>query len=183
MRFLDHLQVFNHVEQLANRALDEIRQIVQNEEGKRKIHLKEILLKSRERLTEQEQEKLKLAFQKYKDYPVLYEAWFIKEKIRRMYWAKDMETAKRRYEAVLTLLETTHRSRYLKTLRATFKNWEQEILNYFINGTTNGFTEGCNTKIKMQKRVSYGFRNIENYIAKMMLGFIPLLWLINYHTI
>ncbi|WP_409375737.1 transposase [Candidatus Sordicultor fermentans] len=26
------------------------------------------------------------------------------------------------------------------------------MLNYFHNRTTNGYTEGCNTKIKMLKR-------------------------------
>jgi len=64
----------------------------------------------------------------------------------------------------------------------TLKEWKNEILNYFDNKTINGFTEGCHTKIKMLKRVSFGFRNINNYIAKMTLAFLPLLWIINYHT-
>nr|MDA3839637.1 transposase [Patescibacteria group bacterium] len=56
-------------------------------------------------------------------------------------------------------------------------------LNYFENKTTNGFTEGCHTKIKMIKRVSFGFRNIDNYIAKMTLAFLPLSFILNYHTV
>jgi len=32
--------------------------------------------------------------------------------------------------------------------------------------------EGCNTKIKMLKRVSYGLRNVEVYWRKMLSGFV-----------
>jgi len=35
------------------------------------------------------------------------------------------------------------------------------------------FTEGCNTKIKMLKRISYGLKNVEVYWGKMLLGFVP----------
>ena len=55
----------------------------------------------------------------------------------------------------------------------TLKRWREPILNHFGNATTNGFTEGCNTKIKMLKRVSYGLRNVEVYWRKMLLGFAP----------
>jgi len=55
----------------------------------------------------------------------------------------------------------------------TLKRWTEPILNHFGNGTTNGFTEGCNTKIKMLKRLSYGLRNVEGYWRKMLLGFAP----------
>ncbi len=37
----------------------------------------------------------------------------------------------------------------------------EPVLNHFDNHTTNGFTEGCNTEIKMLKRISYGLRNVE----------------------
>jgi transposase len=55
----------------------------------------------------------------------------------------------------------------------TLKKWREPILNYFHNRTTNGYTEGCNTKIKMLKRISYGLGNVEVYWRKMLLGFIP----------
>jgi len=53
------------------------------------------------------------------------------------------------------------------------KYWREPILNHFDNHTTNGFTEGCNTKIKMLKRISYGLKNVEVYWRKMLLGFVP----------
>jgi transposase len=171
-----------HVESLGKRALDEIRQIVQVEEGKRKIRLKQLLLTNRENLGPKEIERLERVFKYYQSFPSLRESWVIKEKIRQIYWAKDKQEALKRYHHAIMLLETAHDSYFLKTLLKTLKEWKNEILNYFDNKTTNGFTEGCHTKIKMLKRVSFGFRNINNYIAKMTLAFLPLLWIINYHT-
>ena len=75
-----------------------------------------------------------------------------------------------------TLTEVKKR-RVLGILRddriATLKHWREPILNHFDNHTTNGFTEGYNTKIKMLKRISYGLRNVEVYWRKMLLGFVP----------
>ena len=55
----------------------------------------------------------------------------------------------------------------------TLKRWRDSILNHFYNHITNGFTEGCHTKIKMLKRISFGLRNVEVYRRKMLLGSIP----------
>jgi transposase len=55
----------------------------------------------------------------------------------------------------------------------TLKRWRQPILNYFDNRTTNAFTEGCNTKIKMLKRLSFGLRDVTVYTRKVSLGFLP----------
>lgn len=46
------------------------------------------------------------------------------------------------------------------------------ILNYFHERTTDGFTEGCHTKIKMLKGVSYGLRNADVYWRRMFLKFV-----------
>jgi transposase len=69
-------------------------------------------------------------------------------------------------------------------MRETIKRWKPYILNYFHSHTTNGFIEGVNNKIKLVKRMSYGFRNFENYVMKITLAFLPFLYLgSEYHTI
>jgi transposase len=45
------------------------------------------------------------------------------------------------------------------------------ICNYFENQTTNGLTEGMNTKIKLIKRISYGFTNFEHLRLKLFACF------------
>jgi len=172
-----------HVQELAKRNLEAVRQIVQDERGGRRIHLKRLLLENRERLTDQEKIKLENIFKAYGKFPILREAYVIKEAVRSMYSCQDRAKAEEKFKHIVMLLQTIHHSRYLDALLRTLKRWKSEILNYFDYRTTNGFTEGCHTKIKMIKRVSFGFRNINNYIAKMTLAFIPLIWLISHHTI
>ncbi|MFC1941068.1 transposase [Chloroflexota bacterium] len=46
-------------------------------------------------------------------------------------------------------------------------------MNHFDNHTTNVFTEGCHTKIKILKRMSSGLKNVDVYWRKMLLGFVP----------
>ncbi len=100
-----------------------------------------------------------------------------------MYRARNTPQAQEIFEYILALLEDSHYSRYFEPFKKTLKLWKENILNYFNHYTTNAYTEGAHTKIKLMKRVSYGFRNIHNYIAKMMLAFLPLYWILNHHTI
>ena len=172
-----------HVETLARRALDDIRAVIQGEGLGRRMNLKKLLWVNGCALEDHEKKRLELAFQKYERFPVLKQAWIIKEKIIFMYRASSEVEAEKRFNHIIMLLETAAHGHYLTALRGTLKRWKRPILNYFKNKTTNGFTEGCHTKIKMIKRVSYGFRNINNYIAKITLAFLPLIWILNYHTI
>jgi transposase len=175
-----------HVETLAKRMVDEIRTVVQEEYIGRKGQLKKLLLTNYYLLNDHEKKKLGLVWEKYEHYPVLKQAWLIKEKIVHFYQLNRYEKAKENFKYITMLFETVNQNRYLETTGRTWKNWREQILNYFKDKTTNGFTEGCHTKIKMMKRVSFGFRNIDNYIAKMMLAFVPLIvvanHLINHHT-
>ena len=45
---------------------------------------------------------------------------------------------------------------------------EPEILNSFDCVFTNGFTEGCNNKIKVIKRVSFGVRNFDYFRNRIL---------------
>jgi transposase len=172
-----------HVETLARRALDDIRVIIQDEGVGRKMNLKKILWANKDSLNEYELKRIDLIFKKYEKYPILKQAYIIKEQIIHMYRANSREIAEKRFDHVMMLLETPEYSGYLVTLKNTMKKWRIPILNYFENKTTNGFTEGCHTKIKMIKRISFGFRNINNYIAKVTLAFLPFSFLVSYHTV
>jgi transposase len=56
----------------------------------------------------------------------------------------------------------------------TLKRWTRYILNLFDHRTTNSYTEGIHAKIKMIKRVSLGFRNLQVYVHKVLLCLWPL---------
>lgn len=48
------------------------------------------------------------------------------------------------------------------------RNWEPYILNAFDCPYSNGFTEGCNNKIKVLKRIAFGYRNFHNFRSRIL---------------
>ncbi|PWL94021.1 MAG: hypothetical protein DBY08_03725 [Clostridiales bacterium] len=50
----------------------------------------------------------------------------------------------------------------------TYREWEKELLNIFSTDLLNGFTEGCNNKIKVLKRISYGMPNFERFRTRIL---------------
>lgn len=52
----------------------------------------------------------------------------------------------------------------------TFFKWYKYIINSFYTPLSNGITEGLNTKIKTLKRVSFGFRNFNNFRLRILLA-------------
>jgi transposase len=166
-----------HVVAYANKNMDEVRSIVI---GKSR-HVRKILFKGKEKLTEEEKIKLDDLFKRYEKYQSLYQAYFIKEKLRDFYRLRDKKEARKKLNIIIMFCENSQ-SKYMRVFGKTLFRWKENILNYFDNFQTNAFTEGVHTKIKMIKRISFGFRNIDNYIAKITLAFIPFLMLMQ-HTI
>ena len=50
----------------------------------------------------------------------------------------------------------------------TMRNWFAGITNSFDSNITNGFTEGCNNKIKVLKRNAYGYRNFNRFRNRIL---------------
>lgn len=50
----------------------------------------------------------------------------------------------------------------------TFRNWYTGISNSFSSSITNGFTEGCNNKIKVLKRNAYGYKNFNRFRNRIL---------------
>ena len=50
----------------------------------------------------------------------------------------------------------------------TYYRWLPEILNSMETPITNGFTEGCNNKIKVLKRNAYGYRNFRRFRNRIL---------------
>jgi transposase len=132
-------------------------------------NLRQIMRMPTWKLTEKQREFLSKVFN---EYPELKERWSIYQKLARFYQSKNREEGRLKLteirKAILDLGDS-----YLASFAKTLRKREEEILNYFVNHTTNAYTEGVHTKIKMLKRTSYGFKNINIYIKKMMLSFLP----------
>jgi transposase len=109
----------------------------------------------------------------FAQYPELKVRWNIYQKLVKFYGSKTKDEGRVRLRGVQDEIRKLDKLSYLRPFANTLKNLEVDILNYFDNRTTNAFTEGVHTKIKMLKRTSYGFKNPEIYIKKMMLAFLP----------
>ena len=159
-----------HVIADSNKRMDEARRIEQDVNQKRKVQIpKKIFLIAGEKLGEEKKKRLDALLEKY---PSLKGFYWAKEKIRELYRQQSREEAAKILDNVIFNLRWADDGELIRWGN-TLKHWRQPILNYFDNRTTNGFTEGCNTKIKMLKRISYGLRNADVYWRKMLLGFVP----------
>jgi transposase len=154
----------------SNRRMDKARKIEQDVLRKKKIKIPgKIFLTGYEKLNEEQRSKIAKLLISYPSLRVFYRA---KEKLRGFYRRETRQEAARLLDLIILNLRSED-DRELIRWGNTSRRWRDPILNYFDNGTTNGFTEGCNTKIKMLKRVSYGLRNVDVYCRKMLLGFVP----------
>lgn len=117
-------------------------------------------------------ERFEQVLQTHKEIQVL---WDLKNKIHGFYRCTSLRTAKISWEKILTFLskhEDIHPE--FRDLQNTFKNWEAEILNYFIYRTTNAYIEGLNNRIETFKRRKWGFRKIENFLKALCYMLFPI---------
>ena len=52
---------------------------------------------------------------------------------------------------------------------STLREWHEYISNYFKYNYSNGPTEGKNNLIKVIKRISFGFRNFNNFRNRILI--------------
>ncbi|MEG2235498.1 MAG: ISL3 family transposase [Clostridia bacterium] len=66
--------------------------------------------------------------------------------------------------------ESSDMYKYFKSTINTFRTWHKYISNSFKYELSNGITEGMNNKIKVLKRISYGFRNFDNFRNRILIA-------------
>lgn len=158
-----------HVIADANHRLDEARRLEQEMKDRRVSIPKRVFLMGKEKLREEQKQKVDWLLSRY---PNLRGFYWAKEALRDLYQQKDKAVAARHLDNIILNLKAGDDAELIRWGN-TLKHWREPILNHFDNGTTNGFTEGCHTKIKMLKRLSYGLRKGDVYARKMLLGFLP----------
>jgi transposase len=79
----------------------------------------------------------------------------------------NSEVAKKRLGDWLFHAENSHIPELKACIRA-MHNWSEYILNGFDVPYTNGFTEGCNNKTKVLKRVCFGVKNFETFRNRIL---------------
>lgn len=125
-----------------------------------------IFMKRAAKLTDDERDRLDRLFVRFPEIGV---AWLLRESFAAFYDAPDCAEARRRLE----LWETHLSVACVPELQRCWSRvglWRETILAYFEWPVTNAFAEGITNKIKVIKRSSYGFGNIERYRCKVLLA-------------
>lgn len=94
-------------------------------------------------------------------------AHYYKEEFLRILDSKDRQKAK---TAMLEWIESARNCGIpqFEKCAMTMQNWLDGILNSFSTPLTNGFTEGCNNKIKVLKRNAYGHKNFRRFRNRIL---------------
>lgn len=167
-----------HVIQDANRRVNEARKIeddVQEKikgKGPKRINWK-VLVTAQEHL-KPKQEQILAKYLSW--YPVVATFYACKESLRDMYKSPTKKLARVRLERLILQMKSSDYPELWMWAR-TLSTYNEYILNYFDNHTTNAVTEGLHRKFKLIQRTAYGFRNPEVYVRRIMLACLPLMYL------
>ena len=94
-------------------------------------------------------------------------AYFYKEQFLKILNNKDAESAKQAMSDWIQNAENCGIPQFEKCAE-TMQNWYKGIINSFSTTITNGFTEGCNNKIKVLKRNAYGYQNFKRFRNRIL---------------
>lgn len=128
---------------------------------------KRILTKRFSKLKDEEKQRLNAVLYISQD---LLTAYGLKEAFYKILDCKDRETAKQMMSEWVLDAQNSGLAEY-ERCADTMINWRTGILNSFTVPYTNGFTEGCNNRIKVIKRISYGYRNFRRFRNRILHTF------------
>ena len=97
----------------------------------------------------------------------LRKAYELKQQFELVKASKDREEAARRLSKWIFRAQQSGLPDFIK-VSFTYQNWSKEILNSFEFPYTNGYIEGCNNRIKVLKRVSFGMPRFARFRRRIM---------------
>ena len=102
--------------------------------------------------------------------PTLSTAYFLKELLYSILDETDPNKQKKLFSDWIEEATESEIPAFIKCAK-TYYNWFTPITNSFFCPYTNGFTEGCNNKIKVLKRNAYGLQNFKRFRNRILFMF------------
>ena len=98
----------------------------------------------------------------------LKEGYYLKEEfLDIVHHSKEMENEKQ-IDKWISKCISKNIPEFIEAAR-TISRWKEYIINSFIDERySNGFTEGINNKIKVIKRVAFGYKNFKFFRIRLM---------------
>ena len=125
---------------------------------------KYLLLKDTERLTTEDRIQLENLFRISEP---LRKAYALKQQFEYVKASTSREEAAKRLSKWILDAQSSKLIDFMK-VSLTYQNWSKEILNSFEYPYTNGYIEGCNNRIKVLKRVSFGMPRFARFRRRIM---------------
>ncbi len=163
---IDRFHFFSHM----NKALDNARKLLRRQFKDEDIlkGIKWLLLKNPDRLMYKQKQDLAKVFETFPELKTVYD---LKNELRDIFESdlnrQDAEKEIDQWVKKTSSINNRYTNKFLKTLG----NWKDYVLNYFNERITNGIVEGINNKIKMIKRMAFGFRNFVHFRLRIIVNF------------
>jgi transposase len=158
-----------HVVRMANDSMERVRKSMRADltlkQKRGLMHDRFVLLRRENELTDQESFNLDGWT---KNYPLLGEAYRLKEEFFGIYDAKTQHDAMQRYEAWRKSIPTELYGYFLPIVTA-WSNWQPCIVEYFNHPITNAYTESLNNLIRVMNRLGRGY-SFEALRAKILFS-------------
>lgn len=158
-----------HVVRMANVAMESVRKSLRTELSPKQrrglMHDRFVLLRRQSQLNDQESFNLDGWT---KNYPLLGEAYRLKEEFFNIYQATSKLEAQMLYEQWLKSIPAELRGHYEPIISA-WSNWQLLILEYFNHPITNAYTESLNSLIRVMNRLGRGY-SFEALRAKILFS-------------
>ena len=149
-------------------AFERVRKKIQKKYGKENRllfkHSKKVLTMRRSKLKPEQVEKVEYLLYFNDD---LRSAYYLKELFYEVLDCKDKNKGKELLSKWILIAQSSRLKDY-QDCATTLQNWSKSIFNTFDYPYTNGFTEGCNNKIKVLKRNAYGYRNFNRFRKRIL---------------
>ena len=125
---------------------------------------KYLLLKDTDKLTVEDRLQLENLF---RISPDLEKAYALKQQFEYVKASTTREDATKRLSKWIMDVQRSGLREMIK-VSFTYQNWSREILNSFEYPYTNGYIEGCNNRIKVLKRVSFGMPRFARFRRRIL---------------
>jgi len=165
-----------HLVKLANDMLTQVRQrVIRDRKGRRGRSVdpawanRRLLLRAGNTLSPRALARLKATLRADDPTDEIGAAWGVKEQLRRLLTSGSLAQAAER-KMLLGLYVLSADMPETDRLWATITAWWDAIEVLIVTGVTNARTEAANTGIKQIKRTGRGYRNADNYRARILLA-------------
>lgn len=129
-------------------------------------HSKRLLLKRAAKLKEEEIQAVNIMICMSAD---ISNAYFLKEQLYSILDEKDYDKQEMLFRIWINDASNSGLHSFEECSK-TYSNWYRSIVNSFSCSYTNGFTEGCNNKIKVLKRNAYGVHNFRRFRNRILFS-------------